>query len=110
MGGSSATFDIKRTSWVAFRIIEYRNVESVTSRVSSVSVPTEKSRVRYAHTAPIYIEIDGPTRPRKREINYFIQRMEQEIARNTGVLSDDEVAEYRKALEIYQEIAKRAIE
>ena len=72
--------------------------------------PKTASRFRYAHTAPVYIEIDGPIRPRKFEVNYFIQRMEQEIARSTGVLSDDEVAEYRKALSIYQEIAKRAID
>jgi hypothetical protein len=34
--------------------------------------------------------------------------MEQEIARNTGVLADAEVAEYRRALEIYRELARRA--
>ena len=34
--------------------------------------------------------------------------MESEIERNTGVLSDDEVGEYRKALEIYKQIVQRA--
>ena len=43
-------------------------------------------------------------------MNYFIQRMEQEIARHTGVLADGEVAEYRRALDIYREIAQRAVE
>jgi hypothetical protein len=41
-------------------------------------------------------------------VNYFIQRMEQEIARNRGVLAAEEVAEYEKALSIYRDIAIRA--
>lgn len=108
---SSASYSInlKQSSWVAWKIFEYRDSESLTS-IEGKEAPTDASRIRYAHTAPIYIEIDGPIKPRKREVNYFIERMEQEIARNTGVLADDEVAEYRKALEIYQEIAKRAID
>ncbi len=107
---SSSTCHITRSSWVAVRCFEYRDHESLTKENRDVSEPTEKSRVRYAHTAPVYFEIDGPIKPRQREVNYFIQRMEQEIARNTGVLADDEVAEYRKALEIYQKISERAVE
>jgi len=105
-----ATFKVNQTSWVALRIIEYRDVESATSENPMAIKPTDKSRFRYAHTAPVYFEIDGPIKPRKREVNYFIERMVQEIARNTGILADDEVAEYRKALEIYREIAQRAVE
>lgn len=101
---------LSRSSWVAVRLFEYRDVESVTRADSQRTEPVKSGRFRYAHTAPVYIEIDGPIKPRKREVNYFIQRMEQEIARNTGVLAEDEVAEYRKALEIYQEIAKRAVD
>lgn len=101
---------LTRSSWVAVRLFEYRDVESVTQEDSQRTDLVKSGRFRYAHTSPVYIEIDGPIKPRKREVNYFIQRMEQEIARNTGVLADDEVAEYRKALEIYQEIAKRAID
>lgn len=101
---------LSRSSWVAVRLFEYRDVESVTQAASQRTEPVKSGRFRYAHTAPVYIEIDGPIKPHKREVNYFIQRMEQEIARNTGVLADDEVAEYRKALELYQEIAKRAVE
>ena len=56
----------------------------------------------------MHVEIDGPVRPRRREVAHFIERMEQEIARNTGVLADAEVAEYRRALEIYRELARRA--
>lgn len=101
---------LTRSSWVAVRLFEYRDVESVTKDNRERSEPLKTERFRYAHTAPVYIEIDGPIQPRNREVNYFIHRMEQEIARHTGVLADDEVAEYRKALEVYQEIAKRAVE
>jgi len=112
-GGMRVQFDgtinIHHSCWIAIRYFERRNLES--TPIESPHVPFDApSRVRYAHTAPVYIEIDGPIKPRKREVNYFIQRMEQEITRNTGVLAEDEVAEYRKALEIYQEIAKRAVE
>ena len=101
---------LTRSSWVAVRLFEYRDVESMTQEDSKRTEFVKSERIRYAHTAPVYIEIDGPIKPRQREVNYFIQRMEQEIARNTGVLADDEVAEYRKALEIYQKIAERAVE
>lgn len=104
----ASVFTVNRSSWVAVRCFEYRDQESVTKEGRDAE-PTDKSRVRYAHTAPFYFEFgDQPIRPKEREVNYFIQRMESEIARNTGVLSDDEVGEYRKALEIYKEIAQRA--
>ena len=38
----------------------------------------------------------------------MLERMEQEIARNQGVLPPNDIAEYERALAIYQEIAKRA--
>ena len=121
---SSLTVDIevKESSWIAVRCFEHRMNESTTRENSHTTnfltdesfsgglKPAAPTRVRYAHSAPVYCEIDGPIKPRKRELNYFIQRMEYEIVRNSGVLAEDEVAEYRKALEIYLEIAKRAIE
>jgi hypothetical protein len=55
----------------------------------------------------VHFEIDGPVRPREREVNYFIRRMEQEISRNRGILAPEEVAEYEKALAIYREIGRR---
>ena len=118
----SVEIPIEQSSWIAVRCFEHRIHESVTPEnqvandlltdesFSGGVKPAAPTRVRYAHTAPVYFEVDGPIKPRKREVNYFIDRMEQEIARHTGVLADDEVAEYRKALGIYQEIAKRAVE
>ena len=113
---------LEHSSWISVRCFEHRLKESTSERdrwikdtlpddsFADGERPAASTRVRYAHTAPFYIEIDGPIKPRKREVNYFIQRMEQEIARNTGVLAEDEVAEYRKALEIYQKIAERAVD
>ena len=39
---------------------------------------------------------------------YFIDRMEEEIERNTGVLSEAALEEYREALGRFQSIAERA--
>jgi hypothetical protein len=85
---------VDHSSWIALRCFERRDGEG--------------ERTFFAHTAPVHYEIDGPVRPREREVNYFIHRMEQEITRNRGVLADAEVAEYEQALTIYREIAKRA--
>jgi len=126
IGGSESRFSIdipiEHSSWIAVRCFEHRTQESIIpedigkiglladKEFSAGFRPDSPTRVRYAHTAPVYFEIDGPIKPRKREAHYFIERMEQEIARNTGVLADDEVAEYQKALEIYEKIAQRAVE
>ncbi|MFN7805684.1 MAG: hypothetical protein ACK5TO_16815, partial [Planctomycetaceae bacterium] len=67
----------------------------------------DEGRERFAHTAPIHVEIDGPVRPRRREVQHFIERMEHEIQRNQGVLEPAELAEYEHALEIYRELATR---
>jgi virulence-associated protein VagC len=85
---------IKHSSWIALRCFERRKGAG--------------ERSFYAHTAPVHYEIDGPVRPRQREVDYFIHRMEQEIARNRGVLANTEVAEYEQALAVYREIARRA--
>jgi hypothetical protein len=89
---------IEHSSWIALRCFERRERDGEGAG----------DRTFYAHTAPVHIEIDGPVRPRRREINYLLERMDQEIARNRGVLADAEVAEYEQALAIYREIAKRA--
>lgn len=66
-----------------------------------------EGRFRFAHTAPSHLEIDGPVRPKPREIQYFIARIEQEIARNRGVLKAEELKEYEHALEIYRGLKPR---
>lgn len=81
------------SSWVAVRCFEDR----------------PDKRVRFAHTAPFYIEVpQRPVRPRKVEIEFLIGRMEGELARNAKVLPEAALEEYREALRMYQEIARTA--
>jgi len=66
-------------------------------------------RERFAHSAPIFIDVPGkPLAPRKAEVEYLISRVKAEIARNTGVLSAEALAEYGEALAKYEELAKVA--
>lgn len=65
-------------------------------------------RFHYAHSAPAHYEIDGPVRPKRREVAYFIERMTQEISRNQGVLAAGELAEYEQALAIYRKLEATA--
>jgi hypothetical protein len=46
-------------------------------------------------------------KPKRHEVEYFIQRMEQEIVRNRGILVAEELVEYEQALNIYRELATR---
>jgi hypothetical protein len=103
------TIAVEHSSWIAVRCFESRELKKGTDSEAAPTRPRANGRLLYAHTAPVHFEIDGPVRPREREVKYFIQRMEQEIARNRGVLAPEEVAEYEKALAIYREIAHRAL-
>ena len=68
-----------------------------------------EQRIRFAHTNPVYVDIaDRPLRPRKAEVAYLVQRMEEEIENNRGRLSKEALAEYEKALSIYREIESTA--
>ncbi len=81
------------TSWVALRC-RYREGER---------------GVRFAHTAPWHCQINGQLiRPRREEIEYLIGRMTDEIQRSRDLLSADALAEFEEALQVYQQIAKRA--
>lgn len=84
---------IDGTSWAAVRCFE-RHPEG---------------RIRFAHSSPVWFDVPGrPLYPRKAEIRYLVRRMQEEIARNEGVLSKAAVDEYREALEGYQRLAKKA--
>ena len=64
-------------------------------------------RNRFAHSSPVFIDVPGrPLRPRREEIAYLIQRVQEEIARNEKVLSTAALDEYRQALKVYQAIEK----
>ena len=86
-----AEIDVEKSSWIAVRCFDER----------------KGRRLRFAHTAPWHIEVSGkPLRPRPEEINFLIDRMEKQIERNKGVLPEDAVQEYRRALEVYRGIAE----
>lgn len=66
-------------------------------------------RLRFAHTAPWWVEIEGkPLRPRREQADWFVQRTEEEIARNTGVLSAEQLAEFHEALAAWKKIQATA--
>ena len=84
---------ISGSGWIAVRCFE--------------DLPNAK--VSFAHSNPVFIDVAGqPLIPRRRDAEFFVRRMDEEIVRNTGVLPDDCLAEYRKAKEIYQTILDRA--
>lgn len=89
------TIAVKSTSWVAVRCFESR----------------PGNRVRFAHSAPVFVEIPGTHQPLyKDEIEHFVERIEREIARHKGVLNPDALDEYQEALSVYKELQKRAID
>ncbi len=66
-------------------------------------------KVSFAHTNPVFVEVPGsPLIPRRRDAAFFIKRMDEEIARNTGVLPDESLAEYHRAKAIYEAVLERA--
>jgi hypothetical protein len=84
---------IEQSSWIVVRCFEDR----------------ADKRVRFAHTAPFHVEVEGkPLLPKKEEIEFLINRMEGELVRNADVLPAEALDEYRKAMGIYQEIARGA--
>ncbi|MDA2925691.1 CehA/McbA family metallohydrolase [Acidobacteria bacterium AH-259-G07] len=88
------SFEISDSTWIGVRCYE----------------PTEAGRVRFAHTAPFFIEVPGkPLRPRHEQIDYLIQRVKSQLARNEGVLSEDALKEFREALSAYQQIAEEVM-
>jgi hypothetical protein len=89
----STGFSPKTSSWLAWRCFEKRPA----------------NRLRFAHTAPWHFEIPGqPLRPRRMEADWLVARVKEEIARSQGVAPENLIEDYRRALEIYESIAKTA--
>ncbi len=62
-------------------------------------------RIRFVHSAPWYVEIDGrPVRPKSFQRTYLIERVRGEIARSGNIVSSQAVAEYRDALKFYESL------
>ena len=81
------------SSWLALRCFE--------SRASD--------RFRFAHTAPWFVEVPGePLRPKKQEVEWFIQSVRKELERSAPVLPPEAVQEYRQALAAYEALLPQA--
>lgn len=81
------------TSWVAVRCWE----------------PAGPGRERFAHTAPRWFDVPGrPLRPRREEAEFLVNRVREQIARSTGTLSAEAIAEYQEALAVYEEVLRQA--
>src|SRR5205814_7541998 len=63
---------VDESSWVAVRCYDDR----------------PDKRVRFAHSAPIYLDVPGkPLRPRRTDVEFLLRRVEEEVARNRDVLA-----------------------
>jgi hypothetical protein len=84
---------LNSSSWIALRCWE----------------PAVDNRFRFAHTAPWYVEVAGQRlRPRAEEVDFLVERVEEEIARNRNILSPAHLAEYQQALDAYRALIPRA--
>jgi hypothetical protein len=60
--------------------------------------------IPFAHTAPWHVEVAGrPHAPRRREVEYFLGRVEDEIDRNRSVLTPEQLAPYLQARDFWRE-------
>lgn len=96
-GGYESPFDVTEpvggSTWLAVRCYE----------------PRPDNRLRFAHTAPVYFDVPGqPLRPRKVEVDFLIGRIKSQIDRSRDALPEEALAEYRRALEAYEKVAKTA--
>jgi hypothetical protein len=65
--------------------------------------------IPFAHTAPWHVEVAGrPLAPRRREVEYFLGRVEDEIDRNRSILSPEQLAPYLQARDFWREKLARA--
>ena len=80
-------------SWVAFRAF----------------ARTSEGRIRFAHTAPVWIDAKGKSLlPSVLEAKYLRDRMREEIARNTNVISEEALAEFQAAEKFYNDLLQQA--
>ncbi|HXJ56093.1 MAG TPA: CehA/McbA family metallohydrolase [Verrucomicrobiae bacterium] len=86
-------FRPQTTSWLAWRCFESRPA----------------GRFRFAHTAPWHFEsVDQPLRPRREEAEWLVTRVRQEMERSRGIVPATLMADYQRALESYEQVAKTA--
>ena len=79
------------TTWIALRVWE----------------PQPDGRLRFAHTAPVWLDdSQKPLRPRREQAEFLAQRVRDEISRSTPVLSADAIQEYQQALHHWQSLTE----
>jgi hypothetical protein len=89
----AARFKPDTSSWLAWRCFEKR----------------PGNRFRFAHTAPWHFPIAGkPLRPRRAEAEWLIAAVKEEIARSQNIAPDTLISDYRRALEVYEQLARNA--
>jgi hypothetical protein len=85
--------ELPGTSWIAARAFE----------------EAPGGRVRFAHSAPVFLEVEGkPLRPRPEEAEFLKGRVSRELERSKDLLPPEALEEYRRALAAYDEAVKRA--
>lgn len=85
--------EIEESAWIAVRCFE----------------PVEDGRLRFAHTAPFFVDVPGrPLRPRKVEVEYLLRRVEAQRARSRDVLPAEALEEYDQAAGVYRKLLARA--
>ncbi|MFN9198239.1 MAG: CehA/McbA family metallohydrolase [Planctomycetaceae bacterium] len=84
---------VPESTWVAVRSVE----------------PRDGGRRRFAHTASWYIRVGGKApRPRRQEVQYFVEQVSAELERNRGILSAEALTEFEQARDVYRALLERA--
>jgi hypothetical protein len=83
----SLPLDVTSTTWVAVRVWQ----------------KSAEGRLRFAHSAPQWIDVaDKPLLPTREEKEFLVQRMISEWERSKSVLDPESSAEYEQAIEHYR--------
>jgi hypothetical protein len=78
--------------------------------VRCVARAVEAGGIPFAHTGPWHVRVAGPAlKPRRFEVEYFLQRVETEIARNQPALTNEQLADYYRARDFWRAKLKDAI-
>ena len=78
--------------------------------VRCVGQATETGGIPFAHTGPWHVQLAGAAlKPRRFEVAYFLQRVEEEIARNQSVLTKEQLSDYYQARDFWRTKLKDAI-
>jgi hypothetical protein len=72
--------------------------------VRCVGKTPDSGGIPFAHSAPWHVEVAGKRlRPKPREVEYFLGRVEEEIDRNRSLLKPDQLADYYAARDFWRQ-------